>query len=102
MSYEVYRLEHIEEYDYDEVVEGINGFAGYYAYLFNKHCVFESAKYGNATYIVPRHNWEYLSQRTKKELFEEGEVENKIIHNSQWLNNITGVLKNYNVYRRKQ
>ena len=101
-TYDVYRLEHMEKYDYDEVIEGTNGFTGYYAYLFEKYCVFESAKYGNATYIVLRDDWEILSQKTKKELFEEGKVENKIIHNSKWSQNITEVFKGYDIPRLKE
>lgn len=101
-TYEVYRLEQIGKYDYDEMVEGTNGFTGYYAYLFEKYCVFESAKYGNATYIVLRDDWEILSQKTKKVLFEEGKVENKIIHNSKWFQNITEVFKGYDIPRLKE
>ncbi len=87
-SYDAFRLEYIEKYPYKEAVEGTNGFKGYYAYLFNKYCVFESAVYGNATYIIPKENWEVLSQKTKKELFKEGYVVDKIDHTEKWQDNI--------------
>jgi len=87
-SYDVFRLEYIEKYPYNKAVEGTNGFKGYYAYLFIKYCVFESAVYGNATYIVPEENWEVLSKKTKKELFKEGYVVDKIDHTEKWQGNI--------------
>lgn len=44
------------------------------------HCVLESALYGNATYIIPKENWEVLSQKMKKELLDEKIVIEKVIH----------------------
>lgn len=58
-------------YNATTMVEGVNGFKGYYAYLYDNYCVLESAFYGNATYIIPKDNWEELSQKTKRELFDE-------------------------------
>ena len=88
-EYSVLRLEHIEKYKYEKVVEGINGFNGYYAYIFDKCCVLESAIYGNATYIIPRENWEILSQKTKKELINEKKVIAKYEHTAKWMESIS-------------
>lgn len=49
--------------------------------------------YGNATYIVPKENWEVLSQKTKKELFDENIVIEKLVHNAKWRWNIANVIK---------
>ena len=70
-TYDVARLNYLEMYNVTMVVEGVNGFKGYYAYLYEKYCVLESAFYGNATYIIPKNNREELSQKTKRELFDE-------------------------------
>jgi len=62
-TYSIYRLEYMEKYRPEKVVEGINGFKGYYAYVYENYCVLESAVYGNATYIIPKENWKILSQK---------------------------------------
>ena len=77
-------LQSTEKYNSEKIVEGINGFKGYYAFIFSKCCVLESAIYGNATYIIPKENWEILSQKTKKELFDENKVIGKIDHTAKW------------------
>lgn len=91
-TFDVDRLETLERYKVEKVVEGINGFMGYYAYIFSKHCVLESAIYGNATYIIPKENWEILSQKTKQELINENLVIEKIIHRESWYANIREAL----------
>lgn len=96
-TYDVFRLDYVEKYNAEEIVEGTNGFKGYYAYVFKKYCVLESAVYGNATYIIPRENWETLSQKTKKELFNEGYVIKKIDHTASWKYNISKIFKNLNI-----
>jgi len=83
-TFDVARLEMLEKYIVEQIAEGINGFNGYYAYVFNKYCVLESAKYGNATYIIPKENWEILSQKTKQELIDQKVVVEKIIHTKVW------------------
>ena len=83
-SYDVERLRVLDRYNAEQVVEGINGFEGYYAYVFENHCVLESAIYGNATYIIPKENWEELSQKTKQELLDDNVVVAKLIHNARW------------------
>lgn len=96
-TYDVYRLRFIEKYPVEKVVEGLNGFKGYYAYVFKMCCVLESAVYGNATYIIPKENWEILSQKTKKELFDEGYVIKKIDHTKSWKYNIKTIFKRFNI-----
>lgn len=83
-TFDVARLEMLDKYEVEQIAEGINGFDGYYAYVFTKHCVLESAKYGNATYIIPKENWEIFSQKTKKELTDQNVVIDKIVHTESW------------------
>ena len=63
-TFDVARLQLLDKYKSEQIVEGLNGFNGYYAYIFKNYCVLESAIYGNATYIIPKENWEMLSQKT--------------------------------------
>lgn len=95
-----YRLEYIEKYDVIDAAEGLNGFKGYFAYVFNNCCVLESAVYGNATYIIPRENWEELSQKTKRLLFDEDKVIDKVVHNKKWKQNITQVFDKLGVFKK--
>lgn len=92
-TYSIFRLEYMEKFKTEKVVEGINGFNGYYAYVFENYCVLESAVYGNATYIIPKENWEILSQKTKKELFNEKKVVAKFDHTEKWQQNIKNIFK---------
>lgn len=92
-TYDIARLEYIETYDASICIEGINGFKGYYAYLLKKCCVLECAVYGNATYIIPKDNWEEMSQKTKKMLIDEKILIAKIDHTKNWKENIACILK---------
>jgi len=83
-TFDVARLEFIDKYKAEQVVEGLNGFSGYYAYVFKNYCVLESAVYGNATYIIPKENWEVLSQKTKQDLTHDNVVVEKIRHTEKW------------------
>lgn len=87
-TFDVARLQLLEKYKSEQKVEGLNGFNGYYSYVFKNYCVLESAIYGNATYIIPKENWEILSQKTKQELIDEKVVVEKIIHTEKWENTI--------------
>lgn len=87
-TFDIERLSYVERYNATTSVEGINGFKGYYAYLFENYCVLESAYYGNATYIIPYDNWEELSQKTKRQLFDENKVVAKIDHTEKWKQNV--------------
>ena len=92
-TFDVERLRYLEKYKVNEIVEGVNGFSGYYAYLFENYCFLESAFYGNATYIIKRENWELLSQKTKSELFSENKVVQKIVHMKSWFYRIREAIK---------
>lgn len=93
-TFDIARLRCLDKYKVKEIVEGTNGFKGYYAYIFDKHCILESAIYGNATYIIPKENWEILSPKTKKELLDTNQVIEKIVHTENWFYNIRKLIKN--------
>lgn len=100
-TYDIERLNYVETYNALEMVEGINGFRGYYAYLYENYCVLESAFYGNATYIIPKDNWEELSQRTKRELIDEKKLVGKIDHTEKWKKNIARIFKNLGISKKE-
>ena len=100
-TYDIERLNYVETYDALEMVEGINGFRGYYAYLYENYCVLESAFYGNATYIIPKDNWEELSQRTKRELIDEKKLVGKIDHTEKWKKNIARIFKKLGISKKE-
>ena len=100
-TYDIERLNYVETYDALEMVEGINGFRGYYAYLYEKYCVLESAFYGKATYIIPKDNWEELSQKTKRELIEGKKLVEKIDHTEKWKKNIARIFKNLGINKKE-
>lgn len=91
--FDIARLRFLDKYDVNEIVEGTNGFKGYYAYIFDNHCILESAIYGNATYIIPKENWAVLSQKTKNELLNANQVIEKIVHTENWFYNIRKTIK---------
>lgn len=97
-TYSIYRLEYMETFKSEKVVEGINGFNGYYAFVFKNYCVLESAVYGNATYIIPKEDWEILSQKTKKELFNEDKVIAKLDHTEKWQQNIKSMFNKLGIF----
>ena len=92
-TFEVERLKILDQYKTEQIVEGINGFKGYFAYVFSNHCILESAIYGNATYVIPKENWELLSQKTKRALLDENVVIEKIVHSKYWKGNIRRIIK---------
>ncbi len=92
-TFDIARLKHMEMYNATTIVEGVNGFKGYYAYLYENHCVLESAFYGNATYIIPKENWEELSQKTKRELLDGKRLLGKIDHTEKWKQNVENTFK---------
>lgn len=99
-TYDMARLKYIEMYNATIAVEGINGFKGYYAYLYENYCVLESAFYGNATYIIPKDNWEELSQKTKRELIDEKKLIGKIDHTAKWKENVARIFKELGITKR--
>ena len=94
-QYFEYRLRCIERHNPKEQVAGTNGFAGYYAYLFEKICVLECGFYGNATYIVNVDEWKILSRMTKYELFVLDKVIEKVVHAEKWASDIEEVFVRY-------
>lgn len=94
-TFDVDRLQTLERYKIEQIVEGINGFNGYYAYVFSNICILESAIYGNATYIIPKNDWEQSSQKTKKELLDNKQVLEKIIHKENWTREIRRILRKF-------
>lgn len=89
------RLEIIETYPYINAHEGLMGYLGYFAYVFENICVFDTDIYGNATYIVKKDNWEEISKLTKRELLEKGLVLEKIIHSKNWEQNFQDAFVKY-------
>lgn len=78
------RFEYLEACEVEEIVQGLNSFQGYYAFVMKDYCILESAIYGNATYILRRENWEEMSKKTKGELLEEHNVVARIEHTKNW------------------
>ena len=87
-NYDQARLDILKKYKPIVRYEGVNGFQGYYAYIYKERCVLESPIYGNATYVIKKDNWENLSKMTKTELINSGELLSRIEHNKDWINNI--------------
>lgn len=96
-TFDMHRLEVLDSYEVEERGNGINGFYGYFAYIFDSFCIFESPIYGNATYIVPKENWKELSRMSKKELFDNNFVIKKIIHDKDWERNIKSTINDFRV-----
>ena len=71
---------------------GINGFQDYLVFVFDKICILETNKYGNATYIVKKENWKTASMFTKAELLNSDFIVDRIIHNEDWKNKIDKIL----------
>ena len=99
-TFDIARLNYVERYNTTISVEGINGFKGYYAYLFENYCVLESAFYGNATYIIPKDNLEELSQKTKRELFDKKKVVAKIDHTEKWKQKVADAFKELGITKK--
>lgn len=99
-TFDIARLNYVEMYNATTSVEGINGFKGYYAYLFENYCVLESAFYGNATYIIPKDNWEEMSQKTKKELIDEKRLVGKIDHTQNWKKNVASMFNKLGIKKK--
>lgn len=91
-NYDQARLDALEKYKPLVRYEGLNGFQGYYAYLYKERCILESPIYGNATYVIKKDNWETLSKMTKTELINSGELLSRVEHNKEWINNIANLV----------
>ena len=71
---------------------GTAGFEGYIAYVFEKCVIFESVKYGNATYIFGK-DWQEISKLTKKEILDQNLATARIIHTTEWERQLAQHLK---------
>lgn len=78
------RLETLNVYGPDFTAVGRGGFEGYVICGFENQGIYvvESGCYGNATYVFG-HDWEYLSQLTKKEILDDNLQEDRVIHSRQ-------------------
>jgi len=83
-----FRLDTISSFSPKETYIGDKGMTGYFAFVFDKFCIFENGKYGHATYITKADNWRELSQMTKKELFKSKNILAKFIHQKYWQDEI--------------
>lgn len=79
------RLEALAKYAPTFTAVGTAGFAGYVIFGFPKKglYVLECGYYGNATYVL-KENWQALSQLTKAELIHGDLHERRIVHLTNW------------------
>jgi hypothetical protein len=83
-----------EEHTPDFAAVGRAGFSGYLVFGFENRglYVFESLRYGNATYVFTG-DWEALSQMTKAEILAGGLHEHRLIHREGWVAQMRGILR---------
>lgn len=91
-SFEAYRITTFINKNPLKKYVGINGFQDYLVFVFDKICILETNKYGNATYIVKKENWKTASMLTKAELLNSDFIVDRIIHNEDWKNKIDKIL----------
>lgn len=75
---------------------GINGYSGYTVFCFpHKNIyIFDSLKYGNATYIFDNaQDWKLLSQQNKQYILSEELYKARLVHNAQWENEINKIFR---------
>ncbi|MCU4844464.1 hypothetical protein PDN28_14550 [Bacillus cereus] len=87
------RLETIEGFKPDFRAIGINGYRGYIIYGFTEKniYVFESAFYGNATYIFEG-NWKEISHLTKAQILNQDLCKERLVHSANWETDIEKLL----------
>ena len=73
---------------------GLAGFHGYIVYLFPEKelALLEHMQNGNATYVFQTSNWEMFSQLTKSEIINNELMSERVIHKSDWKDNINNIL----------
>lgn len=86
--------EYISQYKPESVVVGLAGFHGYIVYLFPEKelALLEHMQNGNATYVFQTSNWEMFSQLTKSEIINNELMSERVIHKSDWKDNINNIL----------
>jgi hypothetical protein len=90
-----HRVETINTYEPNFVGVGHGGFHGYLIFGFSDMDIYvlESIHYGNATYVLGD-DWETVSQLTKAEVLNENRHLYRMIHSSDWADNISEILNN--------
>lgn len=80
------RLDKIASYEYTGIVIGIGGYKGYVIYHFPQKglSVLESDSPNNATYVFNHTSWEELSRKTKTEIINSNLAIRRIIHDTNW------------------
>lgn len=88
------RLETISSYKPDFHAIGENGYHGYVIFGFTKLnlYIFESAEYGNATYVFEG-DWEKISKMTKAEILNANLHKERFVHLVSWENQVAKLFK---------
>ncbi|WHY73439.1 hypothetical protein [Fictibacillus enclensis] len=83
------RLIEVEKLNPDFRAYGLHGYRGYVIYGFEnkKTYLFESAFYGNATYIIEG-DWESISRLSKAEIIKSNLCKSRLIHQKNWKENL--------------
>lgn len=89
------RLNKIASYEHTGIVIGIGGYKGYVIYHFPQKglSVLESDSPNNATYVFNHTSWEELSRKTKTEIINSNLAIRRIIHDTNWDQQIDVLLK---------
>lgn len=86
--------EYISQYKPESIVVGLAGFHGYVVFLFPEKqlALLEHMHHGNATYVFNTSDWEMFSQLTKSEIINNALMSERVIHKSDWKENIKKIL----------
>lgn len=89
------RLDKITSYQHEGIVIGIGGYKGYVIYHFPQKeiSVLESDSPNNATYVFNHTSWEELSRKTKTEIINSNLAIRRIIHDTNWEQQIDLLLR---------
>ena len=91
MEFDLARIRFALKLEPKQICVGIEEFAGYYAFIFEKDKIlFECPVYGNAAYVV-RGDWRELSQQYKGQLERRGL---RVIHRRYWQGDVRHALQN--------
>lgn len=88
------RIHFINQFNPDSIIQDTGGYTGYLAFGFKDKelFIFDSIKYGNATYIF-EDDWEEVSKLTKKEIIRNDLAVDRIYHDNNWEQQIESYLK---------